>query len=154
MNSILDLSAFAVAGGVLAYQLICLQGEQRELREAINDRLGSLAPSFPALDEDTIDNIKTSIAAAVIEKLGATVPIADAVAAPAAKGDDGLPGGVSPAEARKELQAELNAMTADQIRAEIRKLPEDKRASLRSMGLSLNDARKAELIRCLINVLT
>jgi hypothetical protein len=155
MNSILDLSAFAVAGGVLAYQLICLQSEQRELREAINERLGSLTPSLPVLGVETMNDLKASIASAVVESLAAVAPIAPAqepaATAPAAAA--GVPDETTPAEARKGLQAELEAMTADQIRAQIRKLPEGKRLVFRSMGISIDKGRKADLIKGLLKAL-
>jgi hypothetical protein len=45
-------------------------------------------------------------------------------------------------------------MTADQIRAQIRKLPEAKRLVFRQLGISIKFARKAELIEGLVKALT
>jgi hypothetical protein len=87
MNTILDLSAFAAAGGVLAYQLICLQSEQRELREAINDRLSNITPEL------NLKDLKEGIVSSLLERLSYVAPVAPAPAA-ATKAD--LPDEVTP----------------------------------------------------------
>ena len=158
MSTTLDLAAIAVSGGVLAYQLICLQNEQRDLREAVNERLASF--QLPAtLNDDILEPLKASLATAVAEALSQAATVvpplqpqptdAKAQATPAAS-DSGLPDGLSRTEARRELQKELEALKADDIRARVRLLPPDQRVIFRRYIPSLDKARKDDLIAGLV----
>ena len=156
MSTALDLAALGLSAGVLAYQLICLQSEQRQLREAIDERLASF--SLPtSVNDDILEPLKASIASALAEQFAkAQAPTAVSTAAPAdaepkAKADAGLPDGLTPAQARGELRKELEEMKTDDIRARVRQLDPAKRELFRrGCPTPLDKSRKDQLITGLI----
>lgn len=157
MSTALDLAALGLSAGVLAYQLICLQSEQRQLREALDERLASF--SLPtSINDDILEPLKASIASALAEQLTKLqAPTAVSAAAPAgadtkpAATDTGLPDNLTPAQARGELRKELEEMKTDDIRARVRQLDPAKRELFRrGCPTSLDKSRKDQLITGLI----
>lgn len=171
MSSLLDTAGWATSV-VLAYKLGT--GVQHSAAPASPSILGGLVA---ALDLPGKARAVTQRLEAMTPTVAAVAPVAEqapvAVAAPqapattngldAGKGavaapptpqpaaeGTGLPDNLTPAEARRELLRELDAMTVDKIRVQARNLDSAKREILKRAVPNLEKARKQDLVAGMI----
>jgi hypothetical protein len=83
---------------------------------------------------------------------GAPKPQAAEAEVPAAPVANGLPDGMDPAAARKELMAELKGLSVDDLRRKIRLLPTAEREAIREWVPRLEKARKDDMITGLCRI--
>jgi hypothetical protein len=163
MNVILDLSAIALSGSVLAYQLTVGAADRRLLREVAgvppeNDFLTDLraviaqrlapqpvSPYAPTAEAAVKELIKDCEPAPVVISSGPAPVATGSEPAPSDSGDS-----LTPAQKAMAMRKELEALNVNDIRSSIRELPENKRVAIRANVGNISNARKADLIEAFL----